>query len=218
MGLVRYARGMSDVPASLVPIIVLAAGASRRMRGADKLLQPIDGTALLRRQALRARAATRGPVIVALPPEPHDRYACLDGLDVTIVPVPDAHDGMNASLRRSFSNLQDAPAACLLLADLPDIDTNDLETVLRAVDPSDGTLIWRATTQDGKPGHPIVFHADVFADIAKLTGDSGARDVVARVAAQGRLRTIALPGTRALCDLDTPEDWAHWRAAHTPDT
>ena len=36
-------------------ILLPAAGASRRMRGRDKLLEGVDGVALLRRSALRAR-------------------------------------------------------------------------------------------------------------------------------------------------------------------
>ena len=32
----------------MIPILILAAGASRRMRGQDKLLQVVDGMPLLR--------------------------------------------------------------------------------------------------------------------------------------------------------------------------
>ena len=67
-----------------LPIIILAAGASSRMRGRDKLLELVEGDPLLRRQAQMVRDVTSGPVIVALPPMPHPRYAVLKGLDVTL--------------------------------------------------------------------------------------------------------------------------------------
>lgn len=48
----------------MIPILILAAGASRRMCGQDKLLQVVDGMPLLRRQVLMAQA-TGHPVCVA---------------------------------------------------------------------------------------------------------------------------------------------------------
>ncbi len=118
-----------------IPILLLAAGQSSRMRGRDKLLEPIDGVPLLRRQAIRALSATEGPVLVLLPPAPHPRYDVLDGLGVTLVPVPDAAEGMNASLRRAIAALpKDAQAAMVLLADLPDLTVDDLKFVMQSVD------------------------------------------------------------------------------------
>ncbi len=50
-----------SAPLSL-PILILAAGASTRMRGRDKLMEPVEGRPLIRRQAEMARAAGRFPV------------------------------------------------------------------------------------------------------------------------------------------------------------
>lgn len=202
---------MIDPRLTDIPVILLAAGQSRRMRGADKLLEPVEGAPLLRRQADSARAATDGPVIVALPPPPHPRYAVLTGLDVTPLAVPDAAEGMNASLRTAFAALPTgAPAAMLLLADLPELLPVHLTRVLEAVDLDSDTLIWRGATEDGAPGHPIVFAKSMFAEFANLSGDGGGREVVAL--AKGRVKLVSLPGQAARRDLDTPEDWADWRA------
>lgn len=197
-----------------IPAILLAAGRSRRMLGRDKLLEDVDGVPLLRRQARMLRAVTTGDVIVALPPRPHPRYAALDGLDVTCLPIPDADEGMNASLRTAFGQVRTtAPAALLLLGDLPDITEGDIRTVLQSVDFRDENLIWRGATSDGHPGHPIVFARALFPEICALQGDSGGREVVR--AAKGRVQLVPLPGQRARADLDTPEEWAKWRAAKT---
>lgn len=198
---------------STIPIIILAAGTSSRMRGRDKLMEEIDGRPLLRRQAQKATGL--GPVLMTLPEPPHPRYGALEGLSVQIIPVPDAATGMSASLRAGFAALpSDAPAAMLLLADLPDITAQDLETVAKAFDLGSDDLIWRGATQEGLPGHPIIFHASLFGAFATLTGDSGGREVVAQ--AKGRISLVPLPGNRARRDLDTPEDWAAWRAARQP--
>lgn len=198
-------------PATDMPIILLAAGQSRRMRGLDKLMQSVDGKPLIRRQADLARAITSGPVIVALPDGPHPRRDALAGAGVTLLPVPDAAEGMNASLRRAFAALpKEATAAMLLLADLPDLTEGDLKIVIQAHETKPKYLVVRGATDDGKPGHPVIFSAALFDHFAQLTGDSGGAEVMA--AARGRIKLVPLPGTRARRDLDTPEDWAQWRA------
>jgi molybdenum cofactor cytidylyltransferase len=58
-------------------------------------------------------------------------------------------------------------------------------------------------------GHPVLFPADLRAELLALQGDEGARMVLQRHKA--RLRLIALPNQHALTDLDTPEAWAAWR-------
>ncbi len=194
---------------SSIPIILLAAGQSRRMRGIDKLLQQVDGTPLLRRSAQIALGA--GPVIVALPPEPHDRYAALDGLPVELVPVPDAAEGMNASLRTAMQHLpDDSPAVVVLLADLPDLTAQDIKKVIHSIENKGKSTIHRGATFDGNPGHPVAFDRSLFAELSALRGDEGAQTVVRRHKAHVKL--IPLEGNRARLDLDTPEAWARWRA------
>jgi CTP:molybdopterin cytidylyltransferase MocA len=153
-------------------------------------------------------------VLVALPPPPHPRYDALAGLDVQTVPVPDAAEGMNASLRAGLRAVpQDAAAVMVLLADMPDVTTDDIKTVLQAVDLVTDIRIWRAVTQSGDAGHPTVFHAALLPELMRLHGDSGGRTVAQ--AHHDRTLHIPLPAGHARTDLDTPQDWADWRAART---
>lgn len=199
----RHSRRMKKIP-----IILLAAGQSKRMRGQDKLLQQVDGMTLMRRSALTAMDA--GEVFVALPPRPHDRYTALDGLDLHRIEVVDAAEGMNASLRRALAHIpSDAPAVMVLLADLPEITAQDLTAVLSAVIDHPDHLIWRGATASGKPGHPVVFDQSLFSELNTLSGDEGAQSVVR--AHLDKVFLLPLPGEHALLDLDTPEDWARWR-------
>jgi CTP:molybdopterin cytidylyltransferase MocA len=96
----------------------------------------------------------------------------------------------------------------VLAADLPGLTAADLACVAGA-DP-EGALIVIATDSAGALGHPVVFDAELRAGFAGLAGDQGARAVVA--ANRGRMRTVALPGDHATRDLDTPAEWAAWRA------
>jgi molybdenum cofactor cytidylyltransferase len=192
-------------------ILLLAAGASSRMRGADKLLEPIDGVPLLLRQA-RVALATGASVIVTLPLDRPLRNAALAGLDLMTAPVPDAALGLSASIRAGVRAAGARPVL-VLLADLPEITTDDLSLLLarHAVAPD---LILRATAADGTPGHPVLFPAWALPGLAALTGDSGARDLLQQH--RDRTEMVALPARHAVTDLDTPEDWAAWRAARPP--
>lgn len=190
-------------------ILILAAGSSSRMRGGDKLLERVGQEPQLAR-IVRAALATGLPVHVALPPDRPDRRAALAGLPIRPVTVPDPTEGMAASLKAGLSALPPGAGVMLLLADLPEIDAADLIT-LRDQWQAEPEAILRGAAADGTPGHPVCFPPDLRDDLMTLRGDEGARGVLVRHRA--RLRLIPLPDRHATTDLDTPEDWAAWRAA-----
>jgi CTP:molybdopterin cytidylyltransferase MocA len=179
------------------------------MGGRDKLLEPVGGEPLLRRLA-RAALATGAPVTVALPPDRPAREAALAGLALARVTVPDPSEGMGASLRAGVAALPEGEAVLVLLADLPEIEAEDLATMLRAARSAPEAIL-RATAADGTPGHPVLFPPWARGDLLEARGDAGARDLIRREAA--RVVTVPLPGARAITDLDTPEAWAAWRAS-----
>jgi CTP:molybdopterin cytidylyltransferase MocA len=72
------------------------------------------------------------------------------------------------------------------------------------------TVILRGGTDLGQPGHPAIFPHDLWPALTAVIGDEGGRSVIH--ANHGRVRVMPLPGLMALLDLDTPEDWAAWRA------
>ncbi len=192
----------------MIPILILAAGRSARMGGRDKLLEDVGGMPLLRRQALRAHA-TGQPVFVALPTNDPARLAALEGLDVTALPVSSSDEGLSGTLRGAVAQLPTAPAFMTFLADLVALETDDLQVVTNARESHPGFLIWRGATEDGKPGHPIIFDASLRPAFNALQGDSGGEAIVK--AHKDQTCLAPLPGQRARLDLDTPEDWAAWR-------
>lgn len=196
-----------------VAILILAAGASSRMQGRDKLLEQVQGAPLLARVA-GAAVATGAPVIVVLPPDRPDRARALAGLDVALVEAAEARQGMSASLRRGMQAVMALdPAAdgvMILPADMPGLQAGDLERVIAAFRADPGRIV-RGATEDGRQGHPALFPADLFRDLLALTGDEGGRSVLRAQA--GRLALVVLPGESAVLDLDTPEDWAAFRAS-----
>jgi CTP:molybdopterin cytidylyltransferase MocA len=188
-------------------VALLAAGAGRRMRGGDKLLEPVEGVALLRHIATQALAAGLGPVAVTLRTDAPARAAALDGLALDQLAVPDADDGMSASLKAAARWAQELGVDGLMIcpADLPELTTEDFVLLARSFDPKGPPL--RATAQDGTPGHPVLFPASLLPAFASLGGDRGAQSVLR----EHPPRFVALTAGHATTDLDTPEDWEAWR-------
>jgi len=189
-----------------VAIVILAAGASSRMRGGDKLLEQVAGEALLRRQA-GAALSTGARVIVALSDKHPKRAEALAGLAVETVSVADPSQGMSRSIHAAVAVLRFEDAVMILPADMPELDRADLaKMIAKARENSD--CILRGASEDGHPGHPVIFPRRLFTALSRIEGDAGARAVVARETPV----LVPLPGTHAITDLDTPEDWANWRA------
>lgn len=183
-------------------IVIPAAGRASRMRGADKLLQEIDGQTLLAR--VIARAAQVAPVRVVLAQGQDARHAVIpDGVEVLKV-APD--QGMAASLAAGAQGLK--TAIMVLPADMPDISAHDLATLVAVWRAGAGPIL-RGADEDGTPGHPVIFPRDAVKAFATLTGDQGAAPIL-----KTRANKVALfpLGPQALTDLDTPEDWENWRA------
>jgi molybdenum cofactor cytidylyltransferase len=192
-----------------VLILIPAAGASSRMRGRDKLMEDVGGETALHRAARIARASG-ARVYVTLPesgPNSVPRRAELSGLEARALPVRDAHEGMAASLRAGVAAAGSAAGLMILLPDMPEITEDDLARMLAAFALQPGK-VHRAAAEDGTPGHPVIFPRRLFVELSVITGDVGGR----RVMADEEVVLHPLAGQRALMDLDTPEDWAAWRA------
>lgn len=193
-----------------IVILIPAAGASSRMGGRDKLMEDVGGTPLLARQVSRAMAA-RLPVYVTTRADRPARMAALKTLPETglrLVPVNDPDEGLAASIRAGVAALpENTEGLMVLLPDLPDIGTSDIMAMIAAFEEAPHRAL-RATTEDGRPGHPVILPERTFATLAGLHGDAGAGALLRA----DTPRLFPLTGQRAITDLDTPQDWAAWRA------
>ena len=195
-----------------VAIILLAAGASTRMGGRDKLLEQVEGRPLLRVMADRAQMVVHD-VIVTLPAGPMGdaRATALDGMDgPNLVRNTGNGRGMGHSIAAGVRAAFGATGVMILPADMPDLTSSDLKRLIDAFDASDEPMILRAGAEDGTPGHPVIFPSRDFGALSKLTGDQGARPVLATAPKPPQI--LRLEGRRALVDLDTAGDWARWRS------
>lgn len=174
------------------------------MGGRDKLLEPVDGIALLERVVQRALDV--GPTVVTIPTKDHPRRAVIPP-SAQVVAVSGQ---MSDSIKTGITALPDTASGVVILpADMPDITATDIADIHRAAASSKAAIV-RATTADGRAGHPIYFAASEFPQLLSLEGDRGAFHLIS-----GRGdETVFVPleGDRARLDLDTPEDWAAYRS------
>jgi len=190
-------------------IVLPAAGLARRMRGGDKLLEQVGGMALLRHVAMQALHAS-ADVAVTLRPSAAERLAVIADLPLTILRIPDADEGMAASLRAGAGWAHETQSSALMIAlpDMPDVTATDFGALINAQAKHPEHCL-RAASADHVPGHPVILPKALFAAIQALQGDQGAREILR--AHPPYLHPLS--GRRALTDLDTPEDWDAWRKA-----
>jgi molybdenum cofactor cytidylyltransferase len=122
---------------------------------------------------------------------------------VTFAHNPDFATGLSSSLRRGLAALPtEVDAAIICLGDMPQVDAGLLDRLMHAFNPVEGRVIcvpvWR-----GKRGNPVLWGRQLFAEMAALTGDVGAKhlmtehpELVAEVPAESEA---------VLTDVDTPE-------------
>jgi molybdenum cofactor cytidylyltransferase len=187
-----------------VVALVLAAGHSTRMEGANKLLLPLhDGTGMLERtvQAVLSSAASQVIVVTG-----HDDRAVRDALaayEVTVAYNPKHRFGMSTSLRRGLiaaGTTFDGVLICL--GDMPFVRSETIDALLRQFTHAPPGCIIQPT-YDGRPGHPVLFASTYRDELMALEGDVGARALLDAHAEDVQYVPAQDPGI--LRDVDTRE-------------
>ncbi|HTV70989.1 MAG TPA: molybdopterin-binding/glycosyltransferase family 2 protein [Rhizobiaceae bacterium] len=193
-----------EAPVS-VEAIVLAAGRSRRMGGPNKLLALFDGKPLVRRTAERVVASGAADTFVITGHQEDRIKAALAGLDIRTVSNRDFATGLASSLKAGIAALSSKTSGALIvLGDMPEITTADLDSLIAAFAKNGGHAVVRAVN-NGKRGNPVILPRAVFPLVAQLEGDTGARHIVESTG----LTVIDIEiGAGADIDVDTPEAMA----------
>ena len=180
--------------------ILLAAGSSRRF-GSNKLLAPLaDGTPLAVTAARRLIAAVPETIAV-LRPGDVELAAALAAQGLRIVECAQAEYGMGHSLAAGVAAAGTADAWLIALADMPAIKDSTLAALVAQL--AAGSVLV-APVHHGQRGHPVGFAAGLRSELLTLTGDTGAREILARHAPSLTRLDVDDPGI--LIDVDTPRD------------
>jgi molybdenum cofactor cytidylyltransferase len=183
--------------------LVLAAGSGVRF-GGGKLLAPWRGAPLLHGALAVARVAPVASVTVVTGADADPVADCVAAFDPTIrlVHAADHGEGMAASLRAGVAALPpDAAGVIVFLGDMPRVPAATPAALAAAL--RDGAMA-AAPEFKGRRGNPVGLGRDLFAAVAALTGDQGARRILDGL---GRaLQRIEASDDGVLFDVDRPED------------
>jgi len=217
MGLVS-ARGAREAAEPVV--VVLAAGRGSRFAAAEsagraplhKLAQPFDGATVIGCTLTQALHSRLGVVVVTterLLPQVTQTVAVRD-----VVLLPEADDdiepgalplGMGASIAAGVAARPHARGWLVLPGDMPRVRPETLRRVAAELDRHPVAY----AQHGGRRGHPVGFAAELYSELVQLSGDEGARRLVARYPAYG----LELDDPGVLLDIDTPADLERVRDA-----
>lgn len=196
--------GPAATAGSPVSVVVLAAGASRRMGPENKLLSKIGGPPLVRLAVQAAVDSAANEVIVVTGHEAETIRAALTGLEVRFVHNPDYDNGLSTSLGAGIEAVgADHSAAVVVLADMPRVTTGIIDALIESFHAEGGTAICRPVS-GGKPGNPVLWPRAFFPEINKIQGDTGARALLKIYS--DKVLGVDVGGDGIFIDIDTPED------------
>lgn len=188
-----------------VAAVLLAAGRSTRMAPRNKLLvEDASGAPMVARAADALLASRARPVIVVTGHDEARLRAALAGRDgLRFVRAEDYAQGLSASLRAGLAAVPPgAEGAVVALGDMPLVDGALVDRLLDAFDPEEGRAIVQPA-HGGVGGNPVLWARGFFAEMMALTGDTGAKPLLARHA--DALHLLEAGGDAVLRDFDTPE-------------
>ena len=187
-------------------IVIPAAGSGSRFAGPrHKLEQPFGGGTVLG-ATIRHAVQTQLPVVVvtteALQPVVS---ALLATRDIVVLGAGEAARGMGHSIAAGVSERSGAPGWLVLPGDMPLVQPETLLAVATALEQH--AVVY--AQHRGRRGHPVGFGAELYSELILLTGDEGARRLIARYPAHGQ----EVDDLGVLLDIDTPADLETLRTA-----
>jgi len=192
-------------------VIVLAAGASSRFGASGHKLTQRWGSSSVLACTLRHAIASHLPVVVVTTETLADTARHhVASRDVVVVPSVGAASarplGMGYSIAAGVSSRSDAGGWLVLPGDMPMVQSHTLVAVAAALDHHAVAY----AQHRGRRGHPVGFAAELYSELVTLSGDEGARRLIARYPAHG----VDVDDPGVLIDIDTEADLERFRAAH----
>ncbi|HMC15343.1 MAG TPA: nucleotidyltransferase family protein [Albitalea sp.] len=184
-------------------MIVLAAGIGSRSGTASHKLTESLGHVSVLGSTLRHAITSHLPVVVvtteALADVARRHVASRDVIILPAVGTPGPQPlGMGYSIAAGVAARPDAPGWLVLPGDMPLVQPSTLLAVSRALDHHPVAY----AQYKGRRGHPVGFGAELYSELVTLSGDEGARRLIARYPAHG----VDVEDGGVLLDVDTRAD------------
>ncbi len=187
-----------------VAAVVAAAGYGRRFGAARKLQAMLDGRPVLAWTLAHAAALPLAARIVVVAPEDDEATALARDAGAEVVVNPEPSLGLGASIAQGVRALPaELDGVLVLLGDMPRLRLASAAAVLARFETLADTAVV-APVHHGRRGHPVLFGAAHFPALRALTGDRGARALLAHAG----VTDVEVEDPGILLDIDTPADLA----------
>lgn len=181
--------------------LLLAGGASARF-GSAKLLHPFESGLTLGEASARNLLAGVGNALAVVRTGDEELARRLREAGCEVLVTSRSREGLGASLAAGVEAACDAAGWVIALADMPRVPAALSRSVAEAL--RGGATIAAPVLPTGERGHPVGFSAALGRELRALSGDEGAKAILAR----HRDALVAIPTTDrgALYDVDSPAD------------
>lgn len=191
-------------PFARTALVMLAAGASARFGGPDKLLADLEGLPLLAHSAALLPGKLTAARIAVIGPGQQERRKILESAGWRVIENEMTQAGQATSLHvgiEAAAGIGNTDSAMIVLADMPRISDRHIETMQDAMSSGAPAVMSRA-------GEilcpPALVSREAFPALLSTSGDRGARHMLAVLPG---LKSVQLPADQAI-DIDTPDDLA----------
>jgi len=162
-----------------IPILILASGSGSRFKGI-KQLQEIDGVPMIKRVIHSAMRASAGEVVVILGAHRQEIEQSISDMPVTILINHNWEMGMAESIKAGVEYVEEhlpkVQAIMIALGDQPYIEASDFNRLVSLyIEQQDGIV---CACYDNVRGVPAIFPDSRWQELRRLSGDSGARDLL----------------------------------------
>jgi molybdenum cofactor cytidylyltransferase len=191
--------------------ILLAAGVGQRFDASGKRLKLLEPAPVGHHRGVPIALASARNLLQALgtvyavvrpadgDPSQQRLHALLADAGCRIVVCDQANEGMGTSLACGVRAAADADGWIIALADMPGVEPGSIRAVAQALQDGYDTA---AAFFGERRGHPVGFARSLYDDLAAISGDEGARVVLAKQPPH----RVNVADRGVLLDLDTPED------------
>lgn len=191
--------------------VILAAGMSTRMGGANKLLLPLDQDLVIQRTLARVLASDVGEVILVTGHQAPEIEAAIRPLldayegdkSIRLVHNPRYREGQGGSVAAGAGALDPKSRAALFIqGDQPFLDPLILRQLLEEASPPKIVV----PVSGGRRTSPVVFGSCFYPELSALRGETGGRQIMARE--EEAVIDLVFDGDfPSGLDLDTAEDY-----------
>lgn len=180
--------------------LLLAAGGARRF-GSQKLLAHLHGRPIVRLAATNLAAET-DVLWVVVGSESEAVRGALNGLAARFVENERWKEGLSSSLAAGIRALPpEVDAIVIGLGDQPFVDREVIRRVIDRWRETAGSIV--SARYNGVRGHPVLLTRAVFGEASSVSGDVGARELIARDPARVAFVDV---NADAPGDVDTTDD------------